>query len=213
MAKKIIYFIRHGETILNAKHIRQGPDGSLSEKGKEQAFKTAMRFPQKKGKPQIIITSPYERAKETADIISKELNLKIEYSELLIERRNPSEIIGHGGDEELVKRIIDKIDKSFHSDNLRYSDEENFTDLKKRAKKLLYYCAKRREKRIMMVTHSIFLKMIASYILYGDNLNASMYNSLSHFNPVNNASITICSCQTHWFKKDEWKIIVWNDLI
>lgn len=212
MAKKLIYFIRHGETESNAQGIRQGPDGSLNAKGREQAYATALRFPKDKGKPEIIIASPYQRTKETAQIVAKELKLPIEYSKLLIERRNPSEIIGHSGEEKDVKKIVDRIDKSYHADDLRISDEENFIDLKNRAKELLKFIADRDEDRIIMVTHGIFLKMVVSYMLYGEELNASMYNNLSYFNPINNASMAICSYTTHLFKKNEWKLITWNDL-
>ena len=213
MGTKLIYFVRHGETILNAKNIRQGPGGSLSEKGKAQALDTARRFPKGRGKPQVIIASPYQRTKETAEIIAKELNMKVRYSDLLVERRNPSEIIGHSGDEPEVKKIVDQIDKSFHEDNLRYSDEENFVDLKNRAKKLLKFIRRRWQKRIILVTHGIFLKMVIAYMLEGEKLTASEYNKLSYFNPVNNASMTIVSYTPHFFKKDEWKVLVWNDIV
>lgn len=212
MAKKIIYFVRHGQTVLNAENIRQGPDGSLTDLGRKQALDTAFRFPKHRGKPEVIIASPYERTKETAEIISKELGLPVEYSDLLIERRNPSEIIGRRGDDPEVRRIVDQIDKSFHSDDLRYSDEENFEDLELRAKRLLYYISHRPEKRIIMVTHSIFLKMLASYILLGEGLTASEYNKLSLDNPIDNASMAIVSYESHWFRPEEWKLLVWNDL-
>jgi broad specificity phosphatase PhoE len=129
-----------------------------------------------------------------------------------VEKRNPSQVIGHWGGEREVKQIIDRIDKSYHADDLRVSDEENFIDLKARAKKLLAYIKGRRQKRIIMVTHAIFLKMVVSYMLYRDKLTASEYNNLSYFNPINNAGMAICSYTRHWFKKDEWKLIVWNDL-
>ncbi len=212
MSTKLIYFVRHGETENNAKNIRQGPEGHLTEKGREQALATAKRFPKHKGRPQVIISSPYERTRETAEIIARELNMKIKYSDLLVERRNPTEIIGHEGGEKGVREIIDRMDKSYHADDLRISDEENFTDLKKRAKKLLSYIKRRRAKRIIMVTHGIFLKMVMSYMLYGEKLTASQYNNLSYFNPINNASMAICSYTHHWFIKDEWKLLVWNDL-
>ncbi len=212
MATKLIYFVRHGETENNALGIRQGPEGSLTEKGRAQALATAKRFPKEKGRPQIIIASPYQRTKETAQIIAAELHLKVKYSPLLTERRNPSEVIGHSGKEPEVRQIIDRIDNSYHADDLRISDEENFTDLKKRAKKLLSYIKWRRQSRIIMVTHKIFLKMVVSYMLYGDALTASQYNNLSYFNPIDNAGMAICSYTSHWFKKDEWKVLVWNDL-
>ena len=212
MGTKIIYFVRHGETVLNAEGVRQGPEGSLTEQGRAQALATAKRFPKHKGRPQIIYASPFERTRETAEIIAKELNMKIKYSDLLKERKNPTEIIGHWGGEPGIKNIIDRIDKSYHADDLRVSDEENFTDLKKRAKKLLGFISRRYHKRIIMVTHGIFLKMVISYMLYGDKLTASQYNNLSYFNPINNAGMAICSYKHHWLKKNEWKLLVWNDL-
>lgn len=212
MGTKLIYFVRHGETELNAQNIRQGSEGSLTEKGREQALATALRFPKHKGRPQIIISSPYKRAKETAEIIGKELNIKIKYSNLLKERKNPTEIIGHWGEEMGIKQIIDRMDKSYHADDLRISDEENFTDLKKRAKKLLIFISRRYHKRIILVTHKIFLKMVIAYMLYGNELTASQYNNLSYFNPIDNAGMAICSYKHHWLKKNEWKLLVWNDL-
>lgn len=213
MAIKLIYFVRHGESKLNAEGIRQGPDGPLSEKGVAQALAAAKRFPKEKGRPQIIIASPYERTKETAGIIAKELNLKVIYSDLLVERKNPTEIVGHKGDERDVKLIVDRIDKSYHDDTLRYSDEENFVDLKERARKLLKYISGRSERQIIMVSHGIFLKMVVAYMLHGENLTASTYNTLSYFNPINNAGMTICQYIPHWFTKDEWKVLTWNDII
>lgn len=214
MSTKIIYFVRHGETILNAQGIRQGSEGGLTENGRSQALATAKRFPKEKGHPQALIASPYERTRETAEIIANELGMKhIEYSDLLVERRNPSEIIGHSGTEPKVRQIVDLIDKSFHEDNLRYSDEENFADLKERARKLLKYIAHRPESRIIMVTHGIFLKMVVAYMLLGDKLTASEYNKLSYYNPMDNAGMAICTYTTHWFSKNEWKVVIWNDLM
>ncbi len=211
MRTQVIYFIRHGETELNARGVRQGSEGPLSAQGVAQAQTTAKRFPKKRGKPKVIITSPFQRAKETAQIIAKELNMEVEYSELLAERRNPTEIIGHSGQEEQVQAIVDRIDNSYHADNLRYSDEENFTDLKERARKLLAYIASRKENQIIMVTHGIFLKMVAAYIIEGEALTASEYNKLSYLNPMDNAALTICTHKSYWFKKDTWEFLEWNN--
>jgi len=212
MGTKLIYFVRHGETENNALGIRQGSKGPLTEKGRAQVLATAKRFPKHKGCPQIIIASPYERTKETASIISKEIGVKVKYSELLTERRNPSEVVGRSGADPEIKKIIDRIDNSYHADDLRFSDEENFIDLKKRAKKLLHFIKHRWQTRIIMVTHKIFLKIVVSYIIYGDKLTATQYNNLSYFNPIDNAGMAICLYTHHYFKKDEWKLLVWNDL-
>lgn len=211
MAIKVVYFIRHGETELNARGIRQGPDGPLSEKGRKQVIETTARFPKGKGKPKIILSSPFQRAKETAKIIADELKINTEFSDLLVERRNPSQIVGHQGVEREVKLIVDRIDKSFHDDSLKFSDEENFIELRDRAIRLLVYLQKRREPQIIAVTHGIFLKMVISYMIYGKNLTASLYNTLSYLNPMDNAALTICTCKKRLFKKTSWKVIMWNN--
>lgn len=210
--KQIVYFVRHGETELNAKGIRQGPDGPLSALGVIQVQEVAKRFPKKRGRPQVLISSPFQRAQETARVIGQVLNMKVELCDLLVERKNPTEIIGHSGKEESVKNVIDRIDKSYHDDTLRYSDEENFVDLKARAKALLRYISRRRERQIIMVSHSIFLRMVIAYMLEGDSLSASEYNKLSYLNPIDNAALTIVTRKTRFLRKDKWELLVWNDI-
>src|ERR1035437_1897510 len=92
MRPRRFYFVRHGETILNAQHIRQGEEGALSEKGRAQAEMVGQYL--KHFRIKRSIASDYPRAKETAKIINKYLKAPILYSPLFAERRNPSEIIG-----------------------------------------------------------------------------------------------------------------------
>jgi broad specificity phosphatase PhoE len=212
MATKIIYFVRHGETILNAAGIRQGPDGGLSEKGKLGVLKTAEGLAREK-KFNAIVSSPYERTRETAAIISEKLHMPVEYCDLLRERKNPSEIVGKHKDSVEVRAITDRIDNSFHEDGLRFSDEENFTDLKERARNLLKYIEVRPEKRLLMVTHGIFLKMFVCYMLYGEKMKASDYVRLSFESDMDNAGVVVCSYTTYWFKKPKWNLLLWNGVV
>ncbi len=210
--RKTFYFVRHGQTILNAQNIRQGADGSLSDKGFEQANITGRRL--EKTKFDIILASPYERAKETAETIAQYVKKPIVYLDLLVERRNPKEIVGRSATDLDVRKIVDTIDKSFHDNNFRFSDEENFSDLKTRAREALKVLSKRREKRILVVTHSIFLKILVAYIVKGEELSASDYNTLSFLNTSGNASITVCEYRKGIFvprREKGWKLIAWDD--
>lgn len=222
MSRKLFYMVRHGESILNAQHIRQGADGSLSEKGIKQAEETGKRL--SKTKFDVILVSPFTRTRETAEVISRYVRSKkpMEFVDLLVERRNPKEIIGQYAEDPEIKKIIDIVDKSYHSDDFRYSDEENFQDLKERAKKLLAYLEERPEKKILVVTHSIFLKMVAAYMIHRDSLDSKKYNILSFTNSSNNASITVCEYNSGWLgdgflgeifypKKNRWKLLAWDD--
>lgn len=226
MSTHLFYFVRHGQSILNAKGIRQGSIGQLSDKGVEQAHITGERLAEEQsmhGKIQKILCSPYDRTRETADIINMHIHVAkpIEYNPLLGERRNPSEIVGHSIDEPEVKKIVNIIDHSYHDDTYRFSDEENFIDLRDRAKACLAYLESQKEKRVLVVTHGIFLKMLIAYILHRDELTAVLYNKLSFFNPANNAGITVCQLTKGILgtkiaapkPKDAWKLIVWDDHI
>lgn len=205
------YFIRHGETILNAQHIRQGEEGVLSEKGRQQAEQVGLylkQFPIER-----IISSTYPRARETAEIINTYLKVSIAYSPLLAERRNPSEIIGKHRDEPNVKRIIDQMDLAYHEDDYRFSDEENFIDLKKRARKCLNLLTRQGAPHTVVVTHHVFLKMLISYLLYRERVHAADFIKLSFFNFSDNAGITICEFHPwHLFSPTlGWQVISYNE--
>ena len=204
------YLVRHGESLLNAEHIRQGPDGALSEAGREQAARTG-RYLAHVG-IQKILASPYERTRETASVISEYVRAPIAYSALLAERRNPSEIIGKHTDDPEVMRVADQIDHAYHDDAYRFSDEENFQDLKRRARICLRMLSWQSERRVCVVTHSFFLKMLIAYLLYRESLHASDYVKLSFFNASDNASITICEFRPlHFFSKTRgWRVVSYN---
>ncbi|MBQ9765605.1 MAG: histidine phosphatase family protein [Lachnospiraceae bacterium] len=78
--ESIFYFVRHGEADYDSlgdwNDFHMGRDfAPLTDKGRKQIAKTAKEL--REVSPQIIITSPYTRAMETANIISRELNLPI----------------------------------------------------------------------------------------------------------------------------------------
>ncbi len=60
---KKIYFVRHGESMLNTENKEQGSEGALSELGRKQASITGQRF--NTVTVDIIVSSPYPRTVET----------------------------------------------------------------------------------------------------------------------------------------------------
>ena len=87
-------FLRHGE-VQNDKDVFYAnlPGFYLSEKGELQA-KDASKKIKKLFTIQKIISSPLLRARQTADIISQELKIKVEVSHNVIEWSGPNEWIG-----------------------------------------------------------------------------------------------------------------------
>lgn len=211
MSTKIIFFVRHGQSKLNLSNVRQGADGPLSDTGRAQAAHTAELLLSQR--IDTVYASPFQRAKETAEIIASKLKKPITFCDLLIERKNPSEIIGHSLDEKDIKIIVERFERSYHDDYVRISDEENFLDLKKRAKKLTQFLQSRWSRRILCVTHGVFLKMIASYMQLGEKVTATEYVKLSQLNPLHNASVVICLYEKKLFKEGKWHILIWDNTL
>ena len=208
---KYFYIVRHGETELNRAHIKQGSQGGLSEKGILQAQMIGQAF--RTLHIQHIYTSPFERAEQTADIIQKELGCRVSFVALLAERKNASETIGKSVDDAEVMRIEGLTKYGFHEDTYRFSDEENFHDLKKRAQKALSYLSRRPHTRMLVVTHHVFLHIFLSYLLHREKLTANDLVKLSFFNPADNGGVTVCVYHPwHGQFKDTngWEVRVYN---
>ena len=192
MFVKYYYLVRHGETILNKEHKRQGEEGALSPTGVQEVEDVAKRFVNIKINRMFV--SPFERTRETAGIINSLIKLndnKIFITPLIGERKNPTNIIGKSYDDPEAKSFVDIMDKSLHDPNLRISDEENFQDLKDRAIAAQKYLIKNGRKYNLCVTHGIFLKMFLSTLLYGEKLTVKQYAEMALYNTADNAAVTL----------------------
>ena len=210
MQPRRYYLVRHGETLLNQQHLRQGEEGSLSPNGRLQAEEVGNAL---KSLPiRRIISSSYLRAKETAEIISAQIHAPIAYSPLLAERRNPSEIVGKPTHSSDVMVIVDQIELAYHDDDYRFSDEENFVDLKERAKKCLALLARQGTRETVVVTHHVFLKMLLAYMLHRERLHAVDFVKLSFFNVSDNAGISVAEYHPWRLLSPTrgWEVVTYN---
>ena len=82
-----VIFLRHGESVGNAESRWQGQaDYPLTEKGRQQAQALAKRWLDEKRQFNRIVTSPLNRACETAEIIGAALNVPVETDPIWMER-------------------------------------------------------------------------------------------------------------------------------
>jgi broad specificity phosphatase PhoE len=205
---KKIYFVRHGESEGNAGPIRQTALTPLTERGKSQATYVAAQCA--KLPVEVIISSTMTRAKQTAEIILKKVARPIEYSDLFIERRRPSEVLGKRQDDPNALLAEKEIKLHFHEPGWRFSDEENFDDLKQRAGKALKYLAERSEENILVVTHGFFMRIVIAYILFGENLTGDECVKCIRKFHMENTGITVLGYD-HKDEKSPWWLWIWND--
>lgn len=206
-----VILVRHAESISNKTDIRQGPSGGLSDVGKMQSKVLAKRL--KAHRFDKFISSSHKRALETAYPIAKALKLPIIESPLFVERRNPSCLIGRKTDEPEVVKIEEMIYENFHDPNWRHSDEENFFDQKKRASEALKFLESSGARDILVMTHGMFLRLIAAYVIEGESLEPKSFLNFNKSISSKNTGICIIehSKEAGQILKAGWRILTWND--
>ena len=201
-----IYFVRHGEGHHNANNLYSRPDFELTERGKEQARGIAGRL---KHLPiETLIVSPFKRTVQTAEIINQVLNKPIIYSELAVEIKRPTEIEGQPINHPESQRIREQLDSNAHLPDYHYSDEENFYGLKKRAKEFIDYLEtfEGKQEHIAVVTHAVFIKMLALTIILQDALTPQAF--INAYFPLTLATSGLTVCEKN---EKMAKLITWND--
>lgn len=200
-----VYCVRHAESKLNALNIHQIDSVGLSELGVRQAQRLAQRLVDRP--IDVIVSSPYERARQTADIISRAMGQPISLSPLLAEVRNPTKIVGKHHDDPEAVRIKQHIRENFHVPGWRFTDEETFEDLKGRGRACLQYVRGLGRENVLLVTHGGFITMLVALMLYGDDVQSQDFLRLRLFTQMRNTGITHCVCTPD----GGWSLVTWND--
>lgn len=205
---KKIYFVRHGESEGNIGPIRQTAASSLTQKGIEQASFVAQRA--SKLPVDILISSTMTRAKETAQVISEKISKSIEYSDMFVERRRPSEVLGKPKNDPIALTAEKEIGENFSKPSWRLSNEENFDDLKNRALQALQYLGNRPEENILVVTHGFFLRIVMACVVFGKDLSGEECERFIRTFHMENTGITVFGYDDNK-NENPWWLWVWND--
>jgi len=206
---KTVYFVRHGESETNAGGIIQGGLlTSLSVRGREQAAFVAERC--SKLPIDVIVASPFKRARETAEIIVKNVNRPIEYSDLFIEWNRGSHRIGKRVDDPDIKQSEMDLLSHLCEPNRRLADEENFKDLNIRAETALTFLEKRPERHILVVGHGLFIRILMGRAVLGKDYTGRDCERFVKAFQTENTGITILGYRPEhiW---GPWQVSTWND--
>jgi broad specificity phosphatase PhoE len=201
-----VYFVRHAQSSLNAQDLlHQYHEGELSEFGVKQAEFVAKRF--STIPLDVIISSPYERAKETAKIISSMIGREVQFTALLSEFKGPRELEGKRKDDPEVVRINTLMAEHRDDVSWKYSDEESYGELRDRAVLVLDYLAKQPYENILCITHGLFLRVIIAAMMFGKEMQRSEMVHFMRFIRINNTGITVCEL----LESGQWRLVTLND--
>lgn len=198
-----IYFVRHGESELNATRIHQNATTPLSALGQQQAVAVAERLSHLP--IDQLISSHYTRAQSTALAISKKTNLPVTTCELFHEVDRPSALHGLHYQDPFAQKTLDIIRKNHTDKNYRHSDEETFYQAVARAEQAMEYIRQLRFEDVVIVSHGTFLRLLVSRMMFGDMFNHALFEKMSGFQ-ISNAGITHCT-----YLDGEFRLVSWND--
>jgi len=156
--KTIIYFVRHGK-VYNPKNIWYGrlPRFGLAEEGKGQIEQTAQYLTRQK--IDLIYSSHQLRARQTAEIIRKKLNLpKINFSKYLLEIKTSLQ----GNTFDYISTLNHDV---FAAPHKKEVVGETIEEVALRMKKFMLYVSKKHPgKRIIAVTHGDPLMLVKALL-------------------------------------------------
>lgn len=159
-----VYFVRHGETLLNKKKIHQSPNTPLSPKGREQVETTAEYL--RSVNPDLLLSSEYTRALETARIIGLHTGLTPEVQGLFYEIVRPSSLYEKSHFH--IRTIMYVLQSIFYRNNprWRFEDAENFADVSSRAQRAITHLESLEGKAesVIVVSHTVFINIMVSYL-------------------------------------------------
>jgi broad specificity phosphatase PhoE len=168
-----IYFVRHGQTVNNKKNIMTGwIDSPLTNKGIEQAKKTALEIPSGFSE---IYCSDLIRCKQTAEIINQKLNLPIKYDARLRER-NFGFLEGKSWDE--IGLDLKELDTN-QKYNYHPFGGESVKDVRQRLFSFIDDIRKKEIKgKILIVAHGGLIRLLHN--LLNNQVHEEIHNSSIH---------------------------------
>ena len=199
-----LYLVRHGQSAGNFDGFHQDKNTPLTNLGIQQAHKLAQRF--KTIPVDVIVSSHYMRAHDTAKIIAQEIKKPIVINELFRERKIPSKIEGKSTSDIVAVSIIKMLKVNMHDSNWHHSDEENIYDLIFRAKKVITYLANHNENNILAVSHGRIIQAIIGVVVFNELLNPITFEMIKENMYLSNTGITVLEKI-----KNGWRLLTWND--
>jgi len=208
---KKIYLVRHGETNSNVAKVWQDSSDELSPRGFIQAEALAARLQHLNF--DLAVSSPYKRAKQTAEVISLQTGLIFNYSDNFVEVKNPSSTVGTQQEKVVGNKIFEYLqarDSAGDRDNFRFEDEETLHELINRGKSALAELAALDGSSVLVVTHGTIMRTIVTIVLNQhdkDRLASDIFYSGRYMETVN-TGITVLNYDE---VSKVWSLLTFND--
>jgi len=210
MRDKIIYFIRHGESVDATLPIFQSKNSPLSPKGISQVQNVASRL--KDIDFDLLVSSTMPRAKESASYISATSNKSVLISDLFVEPIRPNGIDGKPRQDAKVRKLRSDWKKTLYEPNSkRIGTGENYEAIMSRTQDALCFLSEHPEESIVVVAHGNFIRSLIAKALFGDELTSQTLKRFQDSTDINNGSMSVIERRRFKDGSYIWSLVVLND--
>lgn len=202
-----LFLVRHAEGE-NYKSTWQSPNTPLSSGGIKQA--AALSATKRFTIVNKILSSNLVRAKQTADVLAKDLNQTVEEIDEVKERVQSSRIYGLLRTDQVAEAYAQDLQKNTNDWNYKWdSEEESKNETRARAIKFKQYLESNfSEKNILVVSHETFLKHLISVCILGPNDLTNDSEKLYRSINIENTGVSLLIFNP---TSKQWKIWYIND--
>lgn len=208
--EKTVYLVRHGQSRDNVAPVFPADDTGLSQHGIRQAEVLARRL--SNIEHQAFITSPLERARQTAAIIGRKTGKQAQLNDLFVERVKPAAVAGKLWDDPEAAELFSAWRQTLFAQGSRVADGENYDDIINRADKAIDYLRRQPHSATVIVTHGFFLSTIVARIMVGNQLTPQIYHNFQSRAMLENTSITVLRyIYDKHYDDYAWRLWAFND--
>ena len=206
---KKLYCVRHGQSEKNVNNIYD-PTGNepLTELGKKQAESLAERFLHIE--LDVIYSSKFLRAKQTAEVISKTTNTPHITLDFVHEYQKYNDAIHAGKDKkgDEIKAFMQELYKAWEEGNLDF-DKSNETprEYLSRLDKFAELLENSEQENILLVSHEGFIRALAVHKLFDLRVHTEFFPILMKQMKLSNTGIVEFEIEN-----GKWILKHWNDV-
>ncbi|MCX7928333.1 MAG: histidine phosphatase family protein [Patescibacteria group bacterium] len=204
-----VYLIRHGQSQARVTGNRQGPKTPLSEEGVLQSRKVAEVLA--KFELSLILSSPWERALQTAKIISDVIRLPVEVVNYIHERKLHPNLYYASLDSDINRSYVEKLHANYTDFNWKFKGKgESVAQVYKRAMRFKKHILKNyRSENILVVTHGVFLFCFIMVAILDNKFDEKMLMKLLTQFVYTNTGISLLEYEK---ETNKWRLKYFNDI-
>lgn len=202
---KTVYFVRHGKTEGNQFKIFQDPSLPLSADGEKEVSFLAERFTSIP--VDCVYTSSMVRAQQTAAAIGAVVNKAPITLQGIEEIERPKHLYGKKRDDEEAQKILQEWWDNIDNASWESTESESYESFRARLKEALEHIANSEGEHIVVVTHSIALRMLLGLMVFDELFTPRMFERTIQTTELNNTGLTVAK-----YNDKKWRLGVWNDL-